>query len=311
MSTVSAVSEPGGASGRRGVARAAAAGGGRARRLLALHTALVYGFLYLPIVVLMVFSFNGAPPAPAAIGAAGGGLTAVWEGFTFAWYSRLLHDALLLGAVRNSLLVGAAATAAAVALGTPVALALARYDFHGRRATQALLLLPVIIPEVVVGAALLTFFGAVALRLSLATVVAAHVVFSIPYVALVVRARLAGVDADLEEAARDLGAGPWETFRRVTLPLALPGILAAALLVFTLSIDDYVITSFVAGVGATTLPLYIYSLLKVGVTPEINAVSTLLLAATIVSIAVAQRLLQRPVGGGGRRAGRTRRRQAE
>ncbi len=148
-----------------------------------------------------------------------------------------------------------------------------------------------IIPEVVLGAALVTFFGAVELRLSIATVVIAHVVFSVSYVAIVVRARLAGLDPALEEAARDLGAGPFETFRRVTLPLAAPGILASALLVFTLSIDDYVITSFVAGVGATTLPLHIYSMLKVGVTPEVNAVSTLLLAGTIVLIVIAHRLL--------------------
>ncbi len=149
-----------------------------------------------------------------------------------------------------------------------------------------------ILPEVVLGAALLTFFGAVEIRLSLATVVIAHVVFCVSYVAIVVRARLAGLDPSLEEAARDLGAGPFETFRRVTLPLILPGIAASALLVFTLSIDDYVVTSFVAGVGSTTLPLHIYSMLKVGVTPEVNAVSTLLLAGTIVLIAAAHRLLQ-------------------
>jgi len=144
----------------------------------------------------------------------------------------------------------------------------------------------------VLGAALVTFFGVSHLRLSLATVIIAHVVFSISYVAIVVRARLAGLDPALEEAARDLGAGAFDTFRRVTLPLLLPGVVASALLVFTLSIDDYVITSFVAGVGATTLPLHIYSMLKVGVTPEVNAVSTLLLAVTVVLIVAAQRLLQ-------------------
>jgi spermidine/putrescine transport system permease protein len=149
-----------------------------------------------------------------------------------------------------------------------------------------------VIPEVVLGAALLTFFGTLGLRLSLATVVIAHVVFSVSYVTLVVRARLAGLDPALEEAARDLGAGPVETFRRVTLPLILPGVAASALLVFTLSIDDYVVTSFVAGVGATTLPLHIYSMLRVGVTPEVNAVSTLLLAGTIGLIVAAQWLLR-------------------
>lgn len=256
------------------------------QRLLAAHTALVYLFLYAPIAILVAFSFNASRQ------------TAVWSGFTLDWYRRLLDDPGLFQAVRNSLVVAASATILAVVLGTPAALALTRHEFRGKRASQALLYLPVILPEVVLGAALVTFFGAVQLRLSLATVVIAHVVFSVSYVAIVVRARLAGLDPALEEAARDLGAGPFETFRRVTLPLALPGILAAALLVFTLSIDDYVITSFVAGVGATTLPLYIYSMLKVGVTPEVNAVSTLLLAVTIGLIVIAQRLLGKESGKG-------------
>jgi spermidine/putrescine transport system permease protein len=255
--------------------------GGWPRRLLAAHTALVYLFLYAPVAILVVFSFNASRQ------------TAFWTGFTLDWYRLLLGNELLFRAVRNSLVVAGAATALAVLLGTPAALALARFSFRGRRATQALLYLPVIIPEVVLGAALVTFFGAVQLRLSLWTVVIAHVVFSVSYVAIVVRARLAGLDPALEEAARDLGAGPFETFRRVTLPLAAPGILASALLVFTLSIDDYVITSFVAGVGATTLPLHIYSMLKVGVTPEVNAVSTLLLAGTVVLIVLAHRLLEK------------------
>jgi len=258
--------------------------GSWSRRLLAAHAGLVYLFLYAPIAILVVFSFNASRQ------------TAFWAGFTLDWYRRLLGNAALFHAVRNSLLVAGAATVLAVLLGTPAALALARHSFReksfrGQRATQALLYLPVIIPEVVLGAALVTFFGAAGLRLSIATVVIAHVVFSVSYVAIVVRARLAGLDPALEEAARDLGAGPFETFRRVTLPLAAPGILAGALLVFTLSIDDYVITSFVAGVGATTLPLHIYSMLKVGVTPEVNAVSTLLLAGTVVLIVAAHRLL--------------------
>lgn len=250
------------------------------RRLLAVHSALVYLFLYLPIAVLMVFSFNAARQ------------TAVWDGVTLDWYRRLLVDEPLLGSVRNSLTVAGLTTVVATVLGTLAALALGRYRFRGQRSTQALLMLPVIIPEIVLGAALVTFFGVARMRLSLTTVVIAHVVFSISYVAIVVRVRLAGLDPSLEEAARDLGANPLETFRRVTLPLLFPGILASALLVFTLSIDDYVITSFVAGVGATTLPLHIYSMLKVGVTPEINAISTLLLAVTVALIVAAQRLLQ-------------------
>jgi spermidine/putrescine transport system permease protein len=252
------------------------------KRLLAAHTTLVYLFLYAPIAILVVFSFNEASQ------------TAFWQGFTLDWYREILADSQLLRAVRNSLVVAGLTTVASVLLGTPAALALARPRQRGGRATQALLYLPVIIPEVVLGAALLTFFGAVELRLSLWTVVIAHVVFSVSYVAIVVRARLAGLDPALVEAARDLGASPFETFRRVTLPLIAPGILASALLVFTLSIDDYVVSSFVAGVGATTLPLHIYSMLKVGVTPEVNAISTLLLAVTIVLIVLAHRLLQDP-----------------
>lgn len=252
------------------------------KRLLGWHSLLVYLFLYVPILILILYSFNRSKQ------------TAAWEGFTLDWYARLMKNDLILRAVKNSLFVAVLTTIVATAIGTLVALALARRDFRGKGATQATLYLPIIIPEIVVGAALVTFFGVVQLRLSLATVVIAHVAFCISYVAIVVRARLAGFDRSLEEAASDLGAGPWDTFRRVTLPIILPGIVAGALLVFTLSIDDYVISSFVAGVGATTLPIQIYSMLKVGVTPEVNAVSTLLLLLTVVLIAVAQRLQQDP-----------------
>lgn len=251
-------------------------------RFLQAHTWLVYLFLYAPIAILVLFSFNKTSQ------------TAVWQGFTLEWYGSLARNELILAAVRNSLLVGVAATIIATLFGTPVALALGRYAFRGKGLTRNLLYLPIIIPEIVVGAALVTFFGVVGLRLSLTTVVIAHVVFSVSYVAIVVRARLSGFDRSLEEAALDLGARPIQTFWRVTLPLILPGIVSGALLVFTVSIDDYVITSFVAGVGATTLPLQIYSMLKVGVTPEVNAVSTLLLVLTIALITVAQRLQQPP-----------------
>jgi spermidine/putrescine transport system permease protein len=254
----------------------------RGRFFLRAHSGLIYVFLYAPIAILVLFSFNRARQ------------TAVWEGLTLDWYRILLHDDLILSAVRNSLIVAAACTFTATVFGTLAALALGRHEFPGKGMTRNLLYLPIIIPEIVVGAALVTFFGVIELRLSLWTVILAHVVFSISYVAIVVRARLSGFDRSLEEAALDLGARPLQTFWRVTLPLILPGIVAGALLVFTISIDDYVITSFVAGVGATTLPLQIYSMLKVGVTPEVNAVSTLLLALTIGLIAAAQRLQQGP-----------------
>ncbi|MFN7943605.1 MAG: ABC transporter permease [Thermoanaerobaculia bacterium] len=252
------------------------------RTLLSLHSWAVFVFLYAPILILIVFSFNKSRQ------------TAIWTGFTFDWYGKLFDNELILRAVRNSLMVAGITTVVATLIGTMVALALARLDFPGRGMTQAMLYLPIIIPEIVMGAALVTFFGVVGLRLSIWSVVVAHVTFSISYVAIVVRARLAGFDRALEEAALDLGATPWMTFWRVTFPITLPGIVAGALLVFTISIDDYVVTSFVAGVGATTLPLQIYSMLKVGVTPEVNAVSTLLLLMTVVLIVVSQRLQQGP-----------------
>ncbi len=252
------------------------------RAWMTAHSWLVYIFLYAPILVLIVFSFNEGRQA------------ATWEGFSFRWYAKLMDNKLLLTSVKNSLLVAGATTVLSTTIGTMAALVLGRSNFVGKTLTQAALFLPIIIPEIVLGAALVTFFGVVQLRLSIWTVVLAHVVFSISYVAIVVRARLAGFDRSLEEAAMDLGANPIQTFFRVTFPLILPGIVAGALLVFTLSVDDYVITSFVAGVGATTLPLQIYSMIKVGVTPEINAVSSLLLLVTVVLIAVAQRLQQEP-----------------
>lgn len=250
------------------------------RVALAAHTALTFAFLYAPILVLVLFSFNE------------GKQTATWEGFTLAWYERLAGNELILKAVQNSLAIAGLTTVVATAVGTAAALALGRYEFRGKGLTQASLYLPIVIPEIVIGAALVTFFGVLSWRLSFWTVAIAHLAFSIPYVAIVVRARLAGFDRSLEEAALDLGAGPVTTFFRVTLPLVAPGIIAGALLVFTISLDDYVVTSFVAGVGATTLPLQIYSMLKVNVTPEVNAVSTLLLVLTVVLITIAQRLQQ-------------------
>ena len=198
----------------------------------------------------------------------------------------------------NSLIVAAATTAVSTAVGTAAALGLARFQPRSRRgkgagvATSGLLYLPIIIPEIVLGVALLTSFGLFRVRLSMTTVVLAHVVFTVSYVAVVVRARLAGMDRSLEEAAMDLGAGPAATFFRVTFPLAAPGIVAGALLAFTISLDDYVVTSLVAGANSTTLPVKIYSMLKVGVTPEVNALCTVLLVLTVGLTLIAQRLLR-------------------
>jgi spermidine/putrescine transport system permease protein len=256
------------------------------RRLLATHTWLVYAFLYAPIVVLVVFSFNRARRGSR------------WTGFTTDWYARLLNDRDLRAAAANSLLVAAVATFVSTVVGTMAALGLARYHFRSRlgsRATgvtRALLYLPVIVPEIVLGVSLLTLFGLLGVRLGIETVILAHVVFCLSYVAVVVKARLAGLDPSLEEAAMDLGAGPVATFVRVTLPQIAPGMIAGALLAFTISLDDYVVTSLVTGPQSTTVPVLVYSRLKTEVTPEVNAACTVLLAFTVVLIVAAQWLMR-------------------
>ncbi len=243
-----------------------------------LFLATVFAYLYLPILILVAFSFNDSRQM------------AVWQGFTWDWYAKAWQDTAVIEALRTSLLVAFLATAISVALGTPAAIALGRHRFRGKGLVDGLFYLPVIVPEIVLGFASVVYFGLVGWRLGFWSVVAAHVAFSISYVVFVVRGRLAMLDPRLEEAATDLGASPVEAFLRVTLPLLAPGLVSAALLVFTVSLDDYVVTSFVAGRGGTTLPLQIYSMVRTGVTPEINAISTLLLAATFVLVFVSQRL---------------------
>jgi len=250
-------------------ARAGALGG---------FSALVYLFLYAPILVLVAFSFNA------------GRLASHWQGFTLEWYLKLLGDPQIIGALRNSLLVAVATTLIATAIATAAALAFHRHRFRRLAALDAAITLPIVIPEIVLASSFVMLFAALGLRLGFLTVISAHVAFCVSYAVVVVKARLASLDRTLEEAAMDLGASPWRTFVHVTLPALAPGILAAALLVFALSIDDYVVTSFVAGVGSTTLPIQIYSMVKSGLSPAINAVSTVLLAATSLLLLSAYRL---------------------
>lgn len=245
---------------------------------LPLATFLVYAYLYAPIAVLAVFSFNRSR------------LSAHWAGFTSEWYATLWRDEQIFRALVNSLVVAGVVTLACVAFGTLGALVFGRGRGRGRSLLEGLVYLPLVIPEIVMAVALVIFFSLLRMQLTLRTVIAAHIAFCISYAIIVVGARLAGTDRAIEEAALDLGASEWATFFRVTLPLAAPAILSSALLIFTTSFDDYLITSFVSGVGSTTLPLEIYSRLKRGITPEINAVSTAILAATIPLVIVAQRL---------------------
>lgn len=243
---------------------------------LRLYALLAYAYIYLPILILIIFSFNTQK------------LNVRWEGFTLAWYGELFRNTNVLEALRNSLVIASISTTVATIIGTMAALALQRYSFRGRGASESLLYIPVIIPEVVMGIALLAFFAQMNIRLGLTTITLAHIAFSIPFVTLVVRARLHGFDKSIEEAAMDLGANEFTTFRRITLPTIMPGVLSGALLAFTLSLDDYVITYFTAGPGSTTLPLRVFSMVRFAVTPEVNALSTLWVLTVFVVLATGQ-----------------------
>src|ERR687894_1918406 len=246
---------------------------------LLLGSVLVYLFLYAPIAVLILFSFNSTRS------------TQVWTGFSFEWYGQLLSDPTILQAFRTSLVVGVTSTLIATIIGTLTALALSRHRFRGQTVADSAIYMATVMPEIVVGVSLLVFFVAVGFQLGITTIVIAHVAFTISFVTIVVRARLAGMDRSVEEAAQDLGASPMQTFLRVTLPLILPGVMAGGLLAFTLSFDDFVITFFVSGVGSSTLPLKIYSMIKFGVSPVINALSTVVLVATMLLIFGGSRIL--------------------
>ncbi len=255
---------------------------------LLLGSVLVYVFLYAPIAVLIFFSFNSTRS------------TQVWTGFSLEWYGQLLGDPTILQAFRTSLTVGVIATLIATVIGTMTALALSRHSFRGRTVSDTAIYAATVMPEIVVGVSLLVFFVSVfvpmGIRLGITTIVIAHVAFTISFVTIVVRARLSGMDRSVEEAAQDLGASPLQTFFRITLPLILPGVMAGGLLAFTLSFDDFVITFFVSGVGSSTLPLKIYSMIKFGVSPVINALSTVVLVATLFLIFGGSRLLVRKEG---------------
>ena len=219
-------------------------------------------------------------------------------GFTFSWYTRLLQDERLIGAAWNTLKVALASTVLSTIIGTLTALAMERYRFRGRTATDALLYLPIVIPEIVMALALLAFFAftfgiiesltGLQLKMSLTTVIISHIAFSISFVVVVVRASLKGFDRRLEEAARDLGADEWQTFWRITFPLILPGIIGGALLAFTISLDDFIISFFTTGPGTSLLPIEVYAQVKRAVTPKINAISTVMLVISMSLVALSQ-----------------------
>ncbi len=244
---------------------------------LKLHLGLFYAFLYVPILVLMVLSFNRA------------GLPTVWTGFSFEWYGKLLESKAILSAARNTLIVAVVSTVLATIIGTLLAVGV-----ETRRqsaALDAILFAPMIIPDIVLAIALLSFYSALSVTLGLHSIILSHVVFNIAFVVAVVRTRMRNFDHSILEASADLGASEFTTFRRVLLPAILPGVIAGALLSFTLSIDEFIIAFFTAGPGtsSTTLPMQIYAMIRFGVTPEINAMATIVMFVSFALVFFAQR----------------------
>ncbi|PJI06898.1 spermidine/putrescine ABC transporter permease PotC [Clostridium sp. CT7] len=249
------------------------------KHVLSTYSFLIYLFLYAPIIILVVYSFNNSQ------------VNAVWKGFTLKWYSALAQDGDILTALKNSLTIAFMSTIISTFIGTLAAVGMYKYKFKGKTVLDGLLYVPIIIPEIVMGISLLVFFSQAKMTLGLVTLVLAHVTFSISYVVVVVRARLNGFDRSLEDAAMDLYANEFQTFSKVTLPIIAPGIAAGALMALTLSLDDVIISFFVSGASYETLPLKIYSMVRVGVTPEINALSTVMIVITL-SFAIVSEFIQ-------------------
>jgi spermidine/putrescine transport system permease protein len=267
---------------------------------IAVSAVLAFLFIYIPILILIVYSFNASR------------FSSNWEGFTLDWYRSLLQGGGILGlggvdeaaqqfaaqgilqSLRNSLIIAAFSTVIASTLGTMIALGMERYRFKLRQVVDIMLYLPIIIPEITMGISLVLFFNllfrllnqwfGINAVLGFPTIIISHVAFNISFVAVVVRARLAGMDPALEEAAQDAGANEWQTFWRIVMPLIMPGVLGGALMAFTLSLDDFVITFYTAGIGSTTLPLFVYGMIKFTVTPAINAISTLMMIGSMVLV---------------------------
>ena len=249
--------------------------------VLLAYSLAVLAFLYLPLIILALYSFNDSR------------INAVWTGFTLKWYQALFQNTRVLEALTNTLIIGFFSTIISTALGTTAAIALHRYRYKFKAVINGLVYLPILIPEIVMGLSLLVLFSQAHLPLGKPTLILAHITFCVSFVVITVGARMEGMRNDLEQAASDLYATPWQTFRYITLPLIMPGIIAGALIAFTLSIDDFVISFFVAGPNSTTLPLYIYAMVKRGISPEINALSTLMMCATVSMVVIAEILQPR------------------
>jgi spermidine/putrescine transport system permease protein len=270
-------------SGERAPDRRPPLGARLARAILPVYTGLVVAYLFLPIVVMAAFGFNDPQ----------GRFNFAWQGFTFEhWANVFSRYPVLNQSLFNSLTVAIVSTVVATTLGTLIGLALTRYEFRGRGPLNLLIFLPIATPEIVLGASLLSLFVSMAVPLGVPTIIIAHIMFNISFVVVTVRARLAGFNRALEEAAMDLGADEWTTFRKVTFPLIFPGILAAGLLAFALSIDDFVITQFTAG-QTVTFPLWVYGASRIGVPPQVNVMGTIIFLIALIGIVVWVRLQRR------------------
>ena len=251
---------------------------------LRLIVAGTFVMLYAPIFTLVAFSFNDSRR------------NIVWRGFTFKYYEKAWNNDSLIEAFINSLSIAIVNTAVSTVLGVLVAIALWRFRFPGKAAYEGFMALPIVIPEICMGVAMMAFFARIgwptdwAWPFTLANIMIAHIAFSFPFVAIVVRARMVGFNRELEEASKDLGASEWQTLRHIVLPYLRPGIIAGALIAFTLSLDDFVITFFTAGPNSITLPVKIFSMIRFSVTPEVNAASTVLIVITIITAVAAMRL---------------------
>ncbi len=247
------------------------------KALSGVYDLFIYIFLFLPIAVVVLFSFNTSKR------------NIVFEGFTFRWYGELFQNDALLQAYGNTLIVGFVSTIIATVVGTLASYGMSKYKFKGKGIIDILLYIPVVIPEIVLGISLLAIFNLSQIPMGIMTLIIAHATFSIPFVVFTVNARFAGFDRSVEEAAMDLGAGRIKTFFTVTLPIIMPGVISGAFLAFTLSIDDIIISFFTTGPGSNTFPLKVMELTKTGVTPDVYALSTIVLLITITLVIVSQR----------------------
>ena len=263
---------------------------------LAVYVAVFFAFIYLPIALIVIYSFNADPVNMMR-----------WSGFTLDWYKQIFgfrnaaseaalyieSTGQLIAAVQTSLIVAASTTIIATVLGTAAALAVYRYSFFGKRFYRVLLFVPMLMPDIVLGIALLIFFVGIGISLGIGTIIVGQCTFLTSYVFIVVSARLAGMDRSLENASADLGANEWTTFRRIILPQAMPGVVGGALLAFIISMDDLVITYFISGTNTQTLPIFIFGMLRRGIKPEVNAIAAMMLLFSFTVAAIGLYLYRR------------------